>query len=184
MAADKHVIDTNVLLIASSAHETSPFAPQATPVEEARFRKKVLNWLIEFEQSDRQIVLDWNWIIVDEYKGVNRRDKLTEQDYGLQVVLNKYSTGDFFGFLLDCDANGNAIIEDKALESAVTDFADRKMVAGVLAAGGRENGCNLVNACDTDWYDCKDALNAAGVDVFQIIGEEWCYPRWKAKKRR
>lgn len=184
MAIDKHVLDTNVLLVASSAHETSPFAPDATPVEEATFRKKVLNWLIEFEQSDRHLVLDWNWIIVDEYKGVSRRDKLTEQDYGLQVVLNKFSTGKFFGFLLDCDVNGHARIADNALESAITDLADRKMVAAVLAAGGRANGCNLVNACDTDWYDCKKALEAAGVDVFQIIGKEWCHPKWKAKKRR
>lgn len=184
MAIDKHVIDTNVLLVASSAHETSPFTPEATPVEDATLRSKVLNWLIEFEQSDRKIVLDWAWIIVDEYKGVSRKVKLTEQDYGLQVVLHKFSTGKSFGFLLDCDANGHALITDKVLESAITDLADRKMVAGVLAAGGRDNGCNLVNACDTDWYDCQNALETAGVDVFQVIGEEWCFPRWQAKKQR
>ena len=82
--------------------------------------------LIEFEQSDRQIVLDWNWVIVDEYRGVSRRDKLTEQDYGLQVVLHKFSTGKSFGFLLEFDANGHALIEDKVLESIVTGKEDRK----------------------------------------------------------
>jgi len=184
MAIDKHVIDTNVLLVASSAHGVSPFAPEATPVEDASLRKKVLDWLIEFEQSDRKLVLDWGWIIVDEYRGVNRRDKLSEQDYGFQVVLNKFSTGNSVGFSLDCDVNGHALVTDKALESAITDLEDRKMVAAVLAVGGRANGCNLVNACDTDWYDCKDALKTAGVDVFQIIGKEWCHPRWKAKKQR
>lgn len=116
MAIHQHVIDTNVLLVASAVHEASPFAPEATPVEEAELRCKVLNWLIEFEQSDRHVVLDWNWIIVDEYKGINRRSKLTEQDYGLQVILQKFSTGQYYGFLLDCNEDGTARIEDTTLE--------------------------------------------------------------------
>lgn len=66
MTVSKHVIDTNVLLVASAAHETSPFAEDATPVEDDALRKKVLDWLISFEISDTQIVLDWGWIIVDE----------------------------------------------------------------------------------------------------------------------
>lgn len=184
MAIDKHVIDTNVLLVASSAHETSPFAPEATPVEEAELRKKVLSWLIEFEESERQIVLDWGWEIVDEYRGKNRRNKLTDQDYGMQVVLHKFSSGQYHGIKLQFDDNGHAIIPDSTLQSVVTDRDDRKMVAAVLATGGISNGCNLVNACDTDWYDCKEALDSAGVYVHQIIGDEWCYPKWQVKQQR
>jgi hypothetical protein len=89
MPTNRHVIDTNVMLVASAAHETSPFAPDATPVEEAALRQKVLDWLIAFEGSDRQMVIDWGWVIVDEYKGINRRDKLTDQDYALQVFFTK-----------------------------------------------------------------------------------------------
>jgi len=67
MPVDKHVIDTNVLLVASAAHMASPFAPDATPVEEAALRQAVLDWLIAFEVSDRLMVLDWQWVFVDEY---------------------------------------------------------------------------------------------------------------------
>ena len=184
MTIDKHVIDTNVLLVASSAHQASPFSPDATPVEEATFREKVLNWLIDFEQSDRHLVLDWHWVMVDEYRGVNRRDKLTEQDYGFQVVLHKYSTGKHFGFVLNCDNNGHAIIGDDTLQLAITDLDDRKMVAAVLAAGGIANDCNLVNACDTDWYDWQAELERAGVFVQQLLGEDWCFPKWQEKQKR
>ncbi len=68
MPADKHVIDTNVLLVASAADVASPFAPDATPVEEAGLRRKVLEWLMAFEGSERRMVIDWGWVIVDEYK--------------------------------------------------------------------------------------------------------------------
>ena len=176
MIIDKHVIDTNVLLVASSAHEASPFAPDATPVEEALLRKKVLNWLIEFEQSDRNIVYDWAWKIPGEYS-----NKLSDQDYGMRVFLHKIDTGNAIGVTLEYDSDGHALIADQNVQNAVTDLADRKMVAAVLAAGGITKGCELVNACDTDWYDCKEALDSAGVHVHQIIGKEWCYPKWQTK---
>lgn len=181
MPVDKHVIDTNVLLVASAAHATSPFAPHATPVQEAALRKKVLDWVIDFEASDRRIVLDYCWVIVDEYKGVARRDKLTEQDYGLQVVLHLWSTNRFFGFLLEEEADGRTRIAHLALDPVVKDQADRKMVAGVLAAGCRVGGCTLVNSCDTDWYDWQVDLEAADVYVEQLI-PEWCHPKWLAKR--
>lgn len=184
MTINKHVIDTNVLLVASAAHETSPFSEDATPVEERVLREKVLNWLISFEASELQIVLDWGWVIVDEYKGVTRRDKLTEQDYGLQVVLQKFTTGQLFGFELEWDEPQSATISDPALSVVVTDHADRKMVAAVLAAGGDAGGCNLVNSCDTDWYDWQETMESADVFVHQLIGTEWCLPKWLAKKAR
>ncbi len=184
MPIDKHVIDTNVLLVASAAHDASPFAPDATPVEEAVLRKKVLDWLIEFDSSGRHIVLDWKWIIVDEYKGVNRpHNKLTEQDYGLQVVLHKFTTGQSYGFLLDLDRHGHAIIANQNLDPVINDREDRKMVAAVLASGCKNGGCNLVNSCDTDWYDWKTVLDSEGVEVHQLI-PEWCYPKWQAKQQR
>jgi hypothetical protein len=183
MPFDKHVIDTNVLLVASAAHESSPFAPDTTPVEESALRRKVLDWLIEFEASDRQIVLDWAWVMVDEYRGIGRRDKLTEQDYGLQVVLQKFSTGQVRGFTLEWDEPESAKIDNAALHPIITDHADRKMVAAVLSGGGKAGGCNLVNSCDTDWYDWQEALEAADVIVDQLI-PEWCYPKWQAKKTR
>lgn len=181
MPVDKHVIDTNVLLLASAAHEGSPFPANATPVQEAALRDKVLDWLINFEQSDKRIVLDWKWIIVDEYRGIGRRDKLTEQDYGMQFVVEMWSTNRVFGFLIENEPDGKTRISHAALDPVVTDLADRKMVAGVLAGGGLAGGCTLVNSCDTDWYDWQAELEAADVYVEQLI-PEWCHPKWLAKK--
>lgn len=137
-----------------------------------------------FDLREKVIVLDWGWIIVDEYRGVNRpKNKLTEQDYGLQVVLHKYSSNQSFGFFLDLDVDGKARIPNPDLEPFVTDLDDRKMVSAVLAAGGGAGGCNLVNCCDTDWYDCKAALVAADVHVQQLI-PDWCHAKWRSKECR
>lgn len=46
MPIDKHVIDTNVLLVASAAHAASPFPEDATPVEKAELRARVLDWVM------------------------------------------------------------------------------------------------------------------------------------------
>ncbi|WP_447781225.1 hypothetical protein [Stenotrophomonas riyadhensis] len=184
MNIDKHVIDTNVLLVASAAHEASPFSEGATPIEDRALREIVFDWLVSFHVSEKKIVLDWEWIIVDEYRGVSRREKLTEQDYGLLVVLEKFSKGHFFGFQLAWDELGSAAVSDANLSQVVTDHADRKMVAAVLAAGGSSEGCSLVNSCDTDWYDWQDAMESAGIFVEQLVGAEWCHPKWLAKKVR
>ena len=98
-----------------------------------------------------------------------RRDKLTEQDYGLQVVLQKFSTGQLFGFEMEWNEPGSATISHPDLSVVVTDHADRKMVAAVLAAGGITGSCSLVNSCDTDWYDWQEKMESAGVFVQQLI---------------
>ena len=177
MPIDKHVIDTNVLIVASAAHGTSPFAEDATPVDRAELRSAVLAWLIQFEQSQRCIVLDYKWEIVGEYRGDNRRDRLTEQDYGMQLVLQLWSTGRFCGFLLEYRADGSAHIGHPGLDLVITDIADRKMVAAVLAGGASSGGCSLVNACDTDWYDWQVEMEAADVYVEQLI-HDWCFEKW------
>lgn len=100
------------------------------------------------------------------------------------MVLEKFSKGHFLGFQLAWDEPGSATVSDANLSQVVTDHADRKMVAAVLAAGGSSEGCNLVNSCDTDWYDWQDAMERAGIFVEQLVGTEWCYPKWLAKKVR
>jgi hypothetical protein len=175
MPVDKHVVDTNVLLVASAAHDASPFAPDATPVEDAELRKRVLDWVIDFEQSPRQIVLDYGWTILGEYQ-----NKLTEQDYALQIVLQMTSTERVRWFVLEQEADGRTHIAHAALDLVITDLADRKLVAGVLAAGCRAGGCTLVNCCDTDWYDWQTDLEAGDVYVEQLI-HEWCHAKWKSK---
>jgi hypothetical protein len=176
MPIDKHVIDTNVLLVASAANDASPFPADATPVETAELRKQVLDWVIAFEQSDRRVVLDYGWEILGEYQ-----NKLSDQDYALQIVLHMKDTERVVWFQLEHEADGRTRIGHAVLDPAITDLADRKMVAAVLAGGCNAGGCNLVNACDTDWYDWQAELEAADVYVEQLI-HDWCHAKWLAKQ--
>lgn len=178
MAIDKHVIDTNVLLVASAANDASPFPADATPVEAAELRRQVLDWVIAFEQSDRRVVLDFGWEILGEYQ-----NKLSDQDYALQIVLHMKDTDRVVWFQLEREADGRTRIAHAALDPAITDLADRKMVAAVLAGGCNAGGCNLVNACDTDWYDWQAAMEAADMYVEQLI-HDWCHAKWHAKQAR
>jgi hypothetical protein len=79
------------------------------------------------------------------------------------------------------DADGSACLPSD-LANAVTDLADRKMVAAVLAARNHGDASKLTNACDTDWLDCAEALTAHGVEVEQLL-VAWLYRKWEAKKR-
>jgi len=174
---DTRVVDTNVLIVASAADEGSVFKPDATPVQEAAYRKKVLDWLVDFEQDPgRHVVLDWNWSICGEYQ-----KKLTEQDYGWLVILAKQDRNEVAWVGINEDQDGNAVLPPELAE-AVTDLADRKMVAAALAAqeDGHEN--RLVNACDTDWLDCEQALINAGIKSEHLLEHEWLRPKWQSMK--
>lgn len=63
----------------------------------------------------------------------------------------------------------------------VHDLADRKMVAAALAAGGAAEGCEIVNACDTDWYEWESVLADAGLVVRQLI-DAWCRARHESRR--
>lgn len=172
---DARVVDTNVLIVASAADDGSPFRPEATPVEEAELREKVLGWLIEFEQdASRQAVLDWDWRICTEYT-----NKLSEQDYGWLALMAKKDRNEVVWVGLDVDAEGKATLP-RALAGAVTDLDDRKMVAAVLAAQAARHSCRLVNACDTDWLDCGEALLDHGVVIEHLL-LDWLCRKWEAK---
>jgi len=41
----------------------------------------------------------------------------------------------------------------------------------------------LVNACDTDWFDCEDALKAHGVLVEQLL-DTWLRKKWRTKQSK
>jgi hypothetical protein len=80
------------------------------------------------------------------------------------------------------DHDGHGVLPSE-LALAVTDLADRKMVAAVLAALNDGHDCKLTNACDTDWLDCRDAFAGHRVVVENII-EEWLQTKWLLKKMR
>lgn len=175
---EARVIDTNVLVVASAAHNGSPSCPDKTPVQEAEIRQQVLDWLVEFEQdSMRHVVLDIDWLICKEYQR-----NLTDQDYGWLAIMAKYDHEEVIWTELRSDADGHALLPS-ALCNAVTDLDDRKMVAAVLGAQALGMACLLTNACDTDWLDCEDALLANAVKIEHLI-EGWLRCKWEGRRKK
>jgi hypothetical protein len=176
--ADGSVVDTNVLIVASAADDGSPFQPDATPIQEAELRKQALDWLQAFElDAGRSVVLDWDWHICSEYQ-----NKLNlEQDYGWLAIMSKKDRNEVVWVGLEVDVNGHATLPAE-LRRVVTDLEDRKMVAAVLAAKADGHECELVNACDTDWLDCRQALQHAGVNMHQLL-DDWLQARHQRKKQ-
>ncbi|MDR0780775.1 MAG: hypothetical protein LBF16_08790 [Pseudomonadales bacterium] len=176
--SEARLIDTNVLIVASAADAGSPFKPDATPVQEAEYRQKVLAWLHDFEQdAQRYAVLDLEWLICGEYD-----NKLTHQDYGWLAIMAKMDRNEVVWVALVVDNNGIAVLPPE-LSDAVTDLADRKMVAAVLAAAAAGHPCKLVNACDTDWLDCEAALMAAHIETEHLLEHEWLRPKWRSMRQ-
>jgi hypothetical protein len=177
--AEARVVDTNVLIVASSADESSPFQPDATPVQESELRQKVLDWLVDFEaDAQRHAVLDWDWHICGEY-----RNNLTEQDYGWLALMGKKDRNEVVWVGLEMDADGHAVLNDE-LATAVTDLADRKMVAAALAAIEANMPTFLTNACDTDWLDCQAVLKKHGVELENLLFDDWLQARWHQKHNK
>lgn len=169
------LVDTNVLIVASAADAGSPFRAEGTPVEDAALRQRVFDWLEAFEADPaRHAVLDTGWHVCGEYG-----HKLSEQDYGWLVMMHKIDHGQVVWVDVRLDTDGNAVLPP-ALTSAVTDLADRKMVAAALAALSQGSACKLINASDTDWLDCQKALQAAGLEVENLLND-WLVARWHAK---
>lgn len=161
-------VDTNVLVVSSTAEEISPsLAADHVPPEEAY---KVFEWLRQFRKNDDGIILDYNNLIMREY-----RNRLTEQDYGLKVILEKLTQNKTKSFMLSLDENGNAILPPEL--QSVSDLSDRKFVAVIIADRCRST---LVNACDTDWYDCREELQKYGIEVIQLL-DDWCTIQWNRK---
>ena len=171
---EARVVYTNVLIVASAADDVSPFRHDATPVQEAALRQEVLTWLIQFEDDpERYAVMDWGWLICGEYCR-----KLTEQDYGWLALMTKKDRNEVLWVGLAVDQDGHAVLPEN-LAVAVTDLADRKMVGAVLEARAQILACKLVNACDTDWIDCEEALSSHMVEIQHLI-EDWLRSKWAA----
>ena len=169
------VVDTNVLLVASAADAASPFGADATPIEEAALREQVLHWLHGFESDPRRhAVLDYGWDICSEYQ-----NKLSEQDYGWLALMAKRDRNEVVWVGLEHDADGHALLAP-AMAEAVTDLADRKIVAAGLAALADGHPCQITNACDTDWLDCNTPMEAAGLHVEHLL-PQWIQARWQRK---
>lgn len=175
---ESRVVDTNVLIVASAAHVTSPFPEDETPINEAELRGRVLAWMEAFESDpQRHAVLDIDWHMCTEYK-----NKLTDQDYGWLALMHKLDKSEVAWVSIKVDEHGHAVLP-ATLVADVTDLADRKMVASALAVNDEVRPCKLTNACDTDWLDCDGALKAVKVETEHIL-EDWLRSKWSEKKAK
>ena len=156
-AMTDHVIDTNVLLVASAAHPYSPFVDTHVP---ARERQIVFDGVADFRASDRHLVLDQMFEIFEEYQ-----NRMTGQDYGLLVVHGKMEKA-LRQVQVSYEADGTA---DVPAEFGALDRSDRKFLAAALADEGRST---IVNAADTDWFAIEGECEAHGVVVEHLI-EAW-----------
>jgi len=171
----RYVVDTNVLIAASAADPIHPSDIDATPADPI-LRMKVWEWLANFQQSDSRLILDGEGRIFEEY---NR--KLGFNDFGIQVVMHKWSTAAVHNVPVEYDEHGGVL--PASLLDVVHDLADRKMVAAALASHEAfGEGC-VAFAGDTDWHDWEEALHAHQVLLEPII-REWSLQKHAEKQAR
>ncbi len=172
----RYVVDTNVLIAASAADPTDPKDIDATPTDPA-LRLDVWRWLDLFQQSESRLVLDLEMKIYAEYN-----NKLGFNDFGIQVVMHKWSTAAVDDVNVVYDADGHGVLP-AALSPVIHDNADKKMVAAALESHMLwGEGC-VAFAGDTDWHDWEADLAQHHMLLEPII-EAWSRQKHAEKQHR
>lgn len=169
-----YLVDTNVMLAASAVSELSNQAVRAMP-QEIELREMIYEWLADFDQSDRRIVLDEEGLVRDEYER-NMPFNLREQEYGMQVLQSKLDRNLADYVPIDAlEANGEHIaVLDPAYEALVTDREDRKWVACALAAQILfDHVPPIVYGAETDWFMAEDQLKGIGLCFQRLLPDGW-----------
>lgn len=172
----RYVVDTNVLIAASAADPTHPKDVDATPTDPA-LRLRVWEWLEHFRSSDARLVLDTDNKIYEEYT-----NKLGFNDFGIQVVMHKWSTAATDDVTVQYDADGHGLLP-ATLAPVIHDLADRKVVAAALSAANSVGEAPIAFAGDTDWHEWEDQLLLHGVALEPLI-ERWSRAKFADKKLR
>ena len=114
---DRYVVDTNVLIAASAADPIHPKDIDATPADPL-LRMRVWQWLDTFQSSPSRMVLDLAGGIFDEYN-----KKLGFNDFGIQVVMHKWSTAAVDNVDVAYDEYGHGILQLPLLADAHTEIS-------------------------------------------------------------
>ena len=101
---------------------------------------------------------------------------MTDQDFGLQVVKEKLQSARIIEITYDKDGHGCLPAELKKI-----DPSDRKFVAVALMDMSQGGKSDIVNAVDSDWFECEEDLNRFGITVRHLIDE--LYRGWQQKKQ-
>lgn len=169
-----YLVDTNVMLAASAVQELSNLAIRAMP-QEIELREMIYEWLADFDQSDRRIVLDEEGLVRAEYER-NMPFNMRGQEYGMQVLQNKLDRNLADYVPIDSlEANGEHIaVLDPAHEVLVTDREDRKWVACALAAQILfEQVPPIVYGAETDWFIAEEHLMGIGLCFQRLLPDVW-----------
>ena len=169
-----YLVDTNVMLAASAVSELSNLAVRAMP-QEIELREKIYEWLADFDQSDRRIVLDEEGLVRDEYER-NMPFNLREQEYGMQVLQYKLDRNLADYVPIDSlEANGEHIaVLDASHEALVPDREDRNWVACALAAPILFNQVPpIVYGAETDWFIAEAQLRGIGLCFQRLLPDDW-----------
>jgi hypothetical protein len=170
----RYVVDTNVLIAASAADPTNPADIDATPDDPA-VRQQVWLWLDNFRGSESRLVLDSDSAIFDEYQ-----HKLGFNDFGIQVVMHKWSTAAVDSVDLLPERDTYSVISS-ALTAVVHDVADRKIVAAALTAEAIHGECPIAFAGDTDWHEWESSLKDHGVRLDGVDPVSWTPILWNRR---
>jgi hypothetical protein len=173
---DRYVVDTNVLIAASAADPVHPKDIDATPSDPA-LRMRVWEWLNSFQSSSCRMVLDQAGGIYSEYN-----NKLGFNDFGIQVVIHKWSTAAVDQVNVDYDPHGHGILPP-TLSHIIHDDADKKMVAAALDAHTTYGEGCIAFAGDTDWHDWEKNLEEHNILLEPII-EDWSRQKHAEKLKR
>jgi hypothetical protein len=173
---DRYVVDTNVLIAASAADPTHPKDIDATPTDPA-LRMRIWQWLDTFQSSSSHMVLDQAGGIFSEYN-----NKLGFNDFGIQVVMHKWSTAAVDQVRVDYDEHGHGVLQPPLL-SIIHDEADKKMVAAALDSHQQYGDGYVAFAGDTDWHDWEKDLQKHNVLLEPII-EDWSRQKHAEKLKR
>lgn len=173
---ERYVVDTNVLIAASVADPIHPKDIDATP-DDPKQRMRVWQWLDAFQASPSRMVLDWAGVIYDEYN-----NKLGFNDFGIQVVMHKWSTASVDNVDVAYDEHGHGILQPP-LQAVIRDDADKKMVAAALDSYKQYGEGCVAFAGDTDWHDWEADLLASNVLLEPII-EDWSRQKHAEKQTR
>lgn len=169
-----YLVDTNVMLAASAVSELSNQAVRAMP-QEIELREMIYEWLADFDQSDRRIVMDEEGLVRTEYER-NMPFNSHEQEYGMHVLQNKLDRGLVeYVPIESLAANGEHIaVLGPAHEALVTDREDRKWVACALATQILfDQVPPIVYGAETDWFIAEAQLRGIGLCFQRLLPDDW-----------
>ncbi len=144
------VVDTNVAVVANGKTE------QASP----DCVLACFGWLNDIMKGQHMLVIDDSWHILGEYgKNLRSEGQPGAGDAFLKwVLVNRDNPRHCEQVPIEPDPEDNN-------ELIMTDRSDRKFVAVVLAHPQRPP---ILNATDSDWWECRKALAARGIHITYV----------------